>query len=109
MIVERVAAHHRRKPGPGPRPARLLGLGVLTALVPVMGCAGRFDPAHQDVILVVGDTLRADHLGVYGYDRGTSPRVDGLARRRPLVGAARASAPRARASVAPIMTARRRP
>jgi len=106
MIVERVAAHHRRKPGPGPRPARLLGLGVLTALVLVMGCAGRFDPAHQDVILIVVDTLRADHLGVYGYDRGTSPRVDGLARRATVFDAAWSTAPWTLPSVTSMMTSR---
>jgi glucan phosphoethanolaminetransferase (alkaline phosphatase superfamily) len=34
---------------------------------------------RPNVILVVIDTLRADHLGVYGYSRPTSPRLDGLA------------------------------
>ncbi|MEZ5976827.1 MAG: sulfatase-like hydrolase/transferase [Planctomycetota bacterium] len=34
-------------------------------------------PRH--VLLVVIDTLRADALGTYGYDRGTSPRIDALA------------------------------
>jgi arylsulfatase len=32
------------------------------------------------VILVVVDTLRADHLSCYGYPRATSPNLDGLAR-----------------------------
>ncbi len=31
------------------------------------------------VILVSVDTLRADHLGLYGYDRPTSPTIDALA------------------------------
>lgn len=35
-------------------------------------------PARR-VILVSCDTLRADHLGCYGYDRPTSPRIDELA------------------------------
>jgi len=35
----------------------------------------------RDVILIVIDTLRADHLGCYGYDRETSPNIDGLAAR----------------------------
>jgi arylsulfatase A-like enzyme len=34
-------------------------------------------PRH--VVLVSIDTLRADHLGCYGYDRGTSPGIDRLA------------------------------
>jgi arylsulfatase A-like enzyme len=33
------------------------------------------------VLLVTIDTLRADHLGAYGYPRPTSPRIDDLARR----------------------------
>ncbi len=32
-----------------------------------------------NVILLVIDTLRADHLGVYGYPRNTSPNIDALA------------------------------
>lgn len=35
----------------------------------------------RGVLLVSIDTLRADHLGVYGYHRATSPRIDDLARR----------------------------
>ena len=35
--------------------------------------------APMNVLLVVVDTLRADHLGCYGYERATSPRIDGLA------------------------------
>ena len=33
----------------------------------------------MQVILVVSDTLRADHLGCYGYFRPTSPRIDAFA------------------------------
>jgi arylsulfatase A-like enzyme len=33
-----------------------------------------------NVLLYVIDTLRADHLGSYGYPRPTSPRIDALAR-----------------------------
>ena len=32
-----------------------------------------------DFILYIVDTLRSDHLGVYGYNRMTSPRIDALA------------------------------
>ena len=37
--------------------------------------------ARPDVILIVIDSLRADHLGAYGYPRGTSPNIDALAAR----------------------------
>jgi len=36
-------------------------------------------PAGPDVVIVVIDTLRADHLSLYGHDRPTSPRLDALA------------------------------
>ena len=32
-----------------------------------------------NVLFVLVDTLRADHLGAYGYARPTSPRIDALA------------------------------
>jgi arylsulfatase A-like enzyme len=35
---------------------------------------------NANVILIVIDTLRADHLGCYGYQRNTSPVIDGLAK-----------------------------
>jgi arylsulfatase A-like enzyme len=38
------------------------------------------EPAPLAVILVTIDTLRADHLGCYGYPRPTSPFLDRLAR-----------------------------
>lgn len=34
---------------------------------------------HCNVVLISFDTVRADHLGAYGYQRPTSPNVDGLA------------------------------
>jgi arylsulfatase A-like enzyme len=36
-------------------------------------------PSHPNVLLISVDTLRADHLGVYGYPRPTSPHLDRLA------------------------------
>ncbi|MFW6139872.1 MAG: sulfatase [Acidobacteriota bacterium] len=40
-----------------------------------------YRPTNEDnnVILISIDTLRADHLGCYGYDRNTSPNIDSLA------------------------------
>lgn len=46
---------------------------------------GFFTPAEpetpRNVILISIDTLRADHLGAYGYARDTSPALDAFARR----------------------------
>src|SRR5262249_52096907 len=36
-------------------------------------------PGAPNVLLIVVDTLRADHLSVYGYARPTSPNIDRLA------------------------------
>ncbi len=52
-----------------------------------LGCSEPGRPApnvHLDVdrpnvILIVLDTLRADHLGAYGYERATSPNLDAFA------------------------------
>gem|GEM_PF-568902 len=38
-----------------------------------------------NVVLVIVDTLRADRLSLYGYERPTSPRLDDWARRRAVV------------------------
>jgi arylsulfatase A-like enzyme len=36
-------------------------------------------PKGPNVVLITIDTLRADHLGCYGYDKNTSPTIDRLA------------------------------
>lgn len=51
----------------------------------VLGCSedpkkARLSPT-RGIILISIDTLRADHLGTYGYTRSTSPFIDSLAER----------------------------
>jgi arylsulfatase A-like enzyme len=36
-------------------------------------------PSSPNILLIVADALRADHLGFYGYDRPTSPSIDKFA------------------------------
>src|SRR3990172_4770634 len=48
-----------------------LSLLLLTAARPA---------SERNVILITVDTLRADHLGVYGYARNTSPNLDRFAK-----------------------------
>ncbi len=76
-----------------PRTAAGLGIALLLGalLVPVVRARRAADtgqapialPAARldapDVVLVVLDTVRADHVGVYGYSRDTSPHLDALA------------------------------
>jgi arylsulfatase A-like enzyme len=61
-------------------------------------------PARPSVLLIVIDTLRADHLGCYGYARPTSPHLDALARRGVRFANAHAPASWTGASVASILT-----
>lgn len=58
----------------------------------------------RNVLLVVVDTLRADHLGSYGYERATSPRIDALADRGVVFENAFATSPWTAPSVASILT-----
>ena len=54
---------------------RILSLLLSFLSLALTGC----NEQKPDVILVVIDALRADHLGCYGYDRETSPTIDSLA------------------------------
>ncbi len=60
--------------------------------------------ASFNVVVVLIDTLRADHLGAYGYARPTSPHFDALARDSVLFQHAVAQAPWTKPSVASLMT-----
>jgi arylsulfatase A-like enzyme len=59
----------------------LLVAGFGLAGLSLLGCSPkRADLAlAPPVILITIDTLRADHLGCYGYDKPTSPRLDEFA------------------------------
>ena len=61
-------------------------------------------PARPDVVLVVVDTLRADRLGCYGYERPTSPVIDRLAAEGALFLEARAQCSWTLPSMASLMT-----
>lgn len=74
----RVAARRLRAAS---RSAPRCGLAVLLALVAVAatGCGPR--PRPRNVLLVSIDTLRADHVGVYGHEAARTPTLDRLAAR----------------------------
>ena len=73
-------------------------MATVVALLSLLACGGPAplpagDPARPDVVLVSIDTLRADHLGSYGYTRPTSPFIDSLAAGGTRYGAARSASP----------------
>jgi arylsulfatase A-like enzyme len=59
-----------------------------------------------NVLLIVLDTVRADHLSLYGYPRPTAPNLERLARRGSRFDQARAAAPWTLASHANMFTGR---
>jgi len=65
------AGHRTRLRGAG-----RVALGVVMALVAgsCLGCTPRAEPGN--VLLISVDTLRADHVGAYGYQRATTPNLD---------------------------------
>ena len=63
-------------------------------------------PADANIILLTIDTLRADHLGSYGYRRDTSPNLDALAAAGARFAHGWAHAPSTRYSMPAILTGR---
>jgi arylsulfatase A-like enzyme len=83
------------------RPAAALLLALSLTLP---GCLRQ--APRPSVVLITIDTLRADHLGCYGYGRDTSPNIDRLAHEGTLFQAVSASLPRTTQSLASILTGR---
>ncbi len=55
---------------------------IATAVSPAVwlaGCSKRSPARPTNIFLITTDTLRADHLGCYGYHRDTSPNIDAFA------------------------------
>ncbi|MEZ5332679.1 MAG: sulfatase [Thermoanaerobaculia bacterium] len=78
-----------------------LALSFSTAVPLLVACS----PDRPDsVVLVVVDTLRADHLGAYGYPRPTSPSFDAWAAAGRLFEEAHSTSPWTLPSVASILT-----
>ena len=50
-------------------------------LAPESSLSRRALSSPPNIVLITIDTLRADHLGLYGYERSTSPHIDALASR----------------------------
>jgi len=99
----------RRRPRPAGDTLRLpstSGIGTLLAgLTLTLGCARTDAPLHRpDIILITADTLRADHLGAYGYGRDTSPNFDAFSDDALLFENAFSHAPQTHTSFSSILT-----
>ncbi|RMD81280.1 MAG: hypothetical protein D6815_12185 [Candidatus Dadabacteria bacterium] len=59
--------------------------GLLLSALALTGCRGSRPPLERhpgrNVVLITIDTLRADHVGFYHYERPTTPNIDRLAAR----------------------------
>ncbi len=64
----------------------------------------RRPPQRPNIVVYLIDTLRADHLGVYGYERPTSPNIDRFAADAVLFTAARAQSSWTRPAVVTLLT-----
>ena len=74
---------------------------------PARAAVGPAAPAARpNVVLVLVDTLRADHLSAYGYSRPTSPNLEALAGKAVLFEQARAQASCTFPSVNSLLTSR---
>jgi len=90
--------------GPSPQPESEAGSAPVPATAPI--------PAPQgplNVVWILLDACRADHLSSYGYSRPTSPNIDALAARGVLFERNYAQAPNTLLSVPSYMTGRHNP
>ena len=76
------------------------------ALALFSSCSQPAEERQPDVLLLVIDTLRADHLGCYGYERPTSPVIDELAEGGALFKNNSSQAPWTLPSMSSMMTSR---
>jgi len=72
-----------------------LAAAIAAAVGLAAGCAREptSPGGRYNLLLIVLDTLRADHLGSYGYERDTSPHLDAFAARGVRFANAQSAAP----------------
>ena len=95
-------------PRPGRRAVLATSIGLLL-LPPACSrestpVAKPADAAIKNVVIILIDTLRADHLGCYGYPRETSPNIDRLAAESVVFDRAFSVSPWTRTSVVSLFT-----
>jgi len=89
---------------PGRRPALRCAVAALCAVSTLVTPACADPPGRTSIVLIVVDTLRADHMSLYGYDRPTTPNLEELAGQGVVYERAFATAPWTMPSVASIVT-----
>jgi arylsulfatase A-like enzyme len=92
-----------RAPTRRPRSSRALAAAVLGLALAASTCSPS-GPKPPNLVFIVLDTLRPDHLGCYGYGRDTSPNLDRWAEQSVLFENAQTAAPWTAPSLISLMT-----
>lgn len=77
--MSRQPVPYRSGDGSARRSAARLAIRVATVALSLLLMPGCTRNNRPNLIIVLVDTLRPDHLGCYGYERHTSPQIDALA------------------------------
>jgi arylsulfatase A-like enzyme len=62
-------------------PRTLMLLAIVVAAMTAGACGGEQVEPPRNLIIITVDTLRADHMSLYGYPRRTTPSIDAFAER----------------------------
>jgi choline-sulfatase len=91
------------------RMARLFALAISLQPLAMISCGGAARPAKpsaRNLVMITIDTLRADHVGAYGWTRARTPTLDALAKNGAVFERAFAAAPITLPSHATLLTGR---
>jgi hypothetical protein len=77
---------------------------AIAAVIALLSSCGKSINVKPNILLITIDTLRRDHLGIYGYPRETSPFIDKMAREGMMFKHAVTPIPLTAPSVASILT-----
>ena len=94
--------------GPDSGPTQGDGQGDVAQRAPDEGgaAAPSLVGSKPNILLITVDTLRADHLGCYGYERPVSPHIDAWAKGAVVFDQARSTGPATRFSIPPMLTSK---
>lgn len=100
--TDRARSPRRKWIGAAARRLAIAAFGIAASFA--CACGGGERGAPRNVLFILVDTLRADHLSAYGYERDTSPALAALAEGGVRFDRAYAPAPWTKPSVASIFT-----